>query len=355
MPEPRISIIIPVYNGEKWINSCMESILVQDFKDFEVILINDGSTDGTEKIAMQWCNKDERLFVYTTNNNGAAEARNYGLNKAKGKYIYFCDIDDLIEKNTLSCACRAIEENDADLSIFGYYMELVDKNDRVKISQKYTLGRSETFRYNPEQKDIILELWNKSLMYNLVNRLFKKSIIEDNNIQFNNIILGEDMEFCNKYISFCNKISVIPNCLYHYVRERNDSVTSSYRDDLFEVRLREHINLTNFFKKQNLFDENFEEFLNRRFLERVLGCIQMTMGKGNKEKLQQKANHINEIINNEYVRYSFKNVSFTSIKTKVLMKILKSKLIVLNCFMGWGISLIKDKYSELFFKLKTSR
>ena len=355
MEQPSVSVIIPIYNGQKWIDSCLTSVINQDFTDFEVLLINDGSTDGTEEILRYWSAKDSRIIVYNVQNRGAAEARNYGLSKAKGKYVYFCDIDDSIDNSTLSNAYDALTKSNADMSIFGYYMEMVDANDNVLCSKEYTLGRKAEFIFSREYIDVILELWDKSLMYNLVNRLFKKAIIDKNNIRFRNMVLGEDMEFCSRHITFCNKVVVLPECYYHYVRERKNSVTSSYREDWFNLRLAEYDYLIDYFKTNDLFNENVEEFLNRRFLERTLGCIQAEMSKENTKSFLQKKEAINTIINNKKVKEAFNNAKFTSGKSKVMMALLKNGNIWLNSLMGICVSLIKENASSVFFKLKVNR
>lgn len=355
MKKTCISVIMPIYNGEKWLNDCMESILNQDFCDFELIIIDDGSTDNTYSAAVMYAQSDNRVRVYKTENMGAAQARNFGVERAQGEYIYFCDADDKIEPDTLSLAYKAITDNDADLAVFGYFMEIVDKFGNIKCSQEYTLGRNETFEFGPQSKNVILELWDKSVMYNLVNRLFKKDIIDKNNIKFLDIVLGEDMNFCSEYITFCRRVTVISNCLYHYIREREGSVTTSYRDDWFELRVGEHRRLTDYFKRNNLYDDDTEEFLNRRFLERVLGCIENEMSRYNTDKYCIKRQSIKEIVNHKDVCRALDNVKPTSRKSRIMIWVVKTKIVWLNCLMGSSVSFVRNNMIELFFKLKGNR
>ena len=112
-----VSIVIPVYNAENFIKDCLDSILSQTYKDFEVILINDGSTDSSEKIIEEYIKKDDRICLINQENQGAPKARNLGIKKSKGKYIMFFDADDILKQNSLEILVSSISSNNASLVI----------------------------------------------------------------------------------------------------------------------------------------------------------------------------------------------------------------------------------------------
>ena len=115
-----ISVIVPVYNVEKWLDRCINSILLQSFKNFELLLVNDGSTDNSIEICNNYLKSDERISVFNKKNGGLSDARNYGLSYAKGKYIVFVDSDDYIQENYLFELYHGIHDNDAEVAVCGY-------------------------------------------------------------------------------------------------------------------------------------------------------------------------------------------------------------------------------------------
>lgn len=125
---PQISVIIPVYNAEKTLNRCLNSIIAQDFKDFEVLLVDDGSTDDSGKICDEYAAKDDRFKVFHKKNGGASSARNIGLDNAKGEYITFCDADDYTEANWLDVFISNIKDYDIVVSSFNQ----IEKKYRIK-------------------------------------------------------------------------------------------------------------------------------------------------------------------------------------------------------------------------------
>ena len=107
----KFSVIIPVYNSEKYLKECLDSLVNQTFKDFEIICINDGSTDNSKKLLEEYANKDDRINVYSQENQGVGAARNYGMTLAKGKYINFLDSDDILSANALKSAYEFLEKH----------------------------------------------------------------------------------------------------------------------------------------------------------------------------------------------------------------------------------------------------
>lgn len=127
----KVSIIIPIFNMEKYLNKCIESILKQTYKNIEIILINDGSTDCSEQIVIEWAKKDSRIIYVYQENKGSGIARNNGLSKATGKYVVFVDPDDWIEEDAIEQFVFQMERNNPDLIIACAYNEYFDKNGKI--------------------------------------------------------------------------------------------------------------------------------------------------------------------------------------------------------------------------------
>lgn len=198
-------IIIPVYNLEEVIGKCIESILKQSFTNFEVLIIDDGSTDRTRQICEKYTN-DSRVNYYYKTNGGVSSARNYGLTKSQGEWVTFIDGDDYIEPNYFSVLLSNVN---ADLIVSG-----------VKFSN--TEGGSlppcdKIIRISEENKYFLDKEFCKLYFRTPWAKLFKRNIIEKFHLSFNaNLHIGEDTEFVFRYIGYINDIKFIPFCGYCY-------------------------------------------------------------------------------------------------------------------------------------------
>ena len=136
---PLISVIIPVYNTEKYLFTCVNSVIAQTYQNVEIIIVDDGSTDNSGLLCDELSENDERIIVEHKINGGLSSARNHGLSKANGKYIVFVDSDDWIEKETIEYAYTNMMKTDADLVIWGYYADFEDINQHIKRVDKHVL------------------------------------------------------------------------------------------------------------------------------------------------------------------------------------------------------------------------
>ena len=221
--KPLYSIIVPIYNSELYLEKLIKSILEQSFKEFELILVNDGSTDNSLDICNKYGQFDSRIRIESIKNSGVAEARNYGINLAKGTYILFVDSDDWIEKDSL-LEYSYLLDNDA-LVIFGFnsIYEFDEKQIIFPLKpQRTNLTKNEFYNIFPDllKRNLIATPWNK---------VYKLSIIKGNNISFPNVA-NEDIYFNMDYLNAVNKIKIADKNLYNWNRGRIDSETSRVLD-----------------------------------------------------------------------------------------------------------------------------
>ena len=211
----KISIIIPVYNVDKYLCECLNSIRKQNFKNYEVILINDGSTDNSLGICKKICEMDGRFKLINQQNLGVSHARNIGITESTGNILIFLDSDDFLEPNAIDDIYRSLKDN--DLVCFGY--NRVFKNKIKKSEPNYS---------NNKEQIIDNIFYGDSIGGYLWNKAFRKAIIINNNIKFNeNIHFCEDLLFVSQYIKYCNKFLCISNSLYNY-RMRSSSATFNF-------------------------------------------------------------------------------------------------------------------------------
>lgn len=213
MNSPELSIIVPVYQAEKFLKTCVESILDQDFQDFELLLIDDGSKDGSEKICNDYQKQDSRVLVFHQKNKGVSAARNLGLDHARGKYICFVDADDALEKNLLSQCMQALKESNADLLQHGMTKHVWKNNNMINSIPKYKVhvqGLCNQYRL----KELIIHNYTE-LSRNVFNYIFKKNIIGE--IKFNEKIpYSEDTIFVNQIWAIVKTCYFLNIYGYHY-------------------------------------------------------------------------------------------------------------------------------------------
>lgn len=266
---PKISIIVPVYNAEKVLSRCIKSILNQSFKDFELILINDGSSDRSIDILKKFEKLDERIRVIDNSNNGVSETRNIGIKEAIGEYIQFIDSDDFIESNMLEETLNIMENKEADLVMTGFFLDIEEKNKIVTEIQTYENNISNN------KKDIainVLERLSGTYVNSPVNKLYKRSVIIDNNLFMDkNIDLGEDLAFNLEYLKYCNCVVFSEKCYYHYCMRLEDNLTFKYRKDKLELMEALYKNCISYFEASDLERSHIRK-MNGLFIKWMYSC-----------------------------------------------------------------------------------
>ena len=211
---PKLSVIIPVYNAQKYIEECLNSVINQTLYDIEIICVNDGSTDNSAKILNSFRQKDSRIIILNQDNSGAGAARNYGLDKASGEYVLFIDSDDFIETDAAEKLYNRAKETDADIVICKarYYDNSTHKFKPMPEALKQDLlCDKDIFNY----KDIDKYIFNFSTPC-LWNKLCRRDFIQKNNLKFQNIKSCNDIYFGHMALVLADKITILPKVLLNY-------------------------------------------------------------------------------------------------------------------------------------------
>ncbi len=225
-----ISVVIPIYNVEKYLKRCIDSIIAQTYKNLEIILVDDGSPDTCPKICDDYAKKDERIIVIHKQNGGLSDARNYGIEAAKGHYISFVDSDDYVSKDYIKILYESLKAENSDMAIGGHVV-LYPNGKKIN---KYT---GDEYREGPET---ILKriLYDDGIDLSACSKLYKKELFKD--IRFPVGRLYEDAATSFKLIDTANAISVASKPIYHYIiRENsisNDTFSNGKMDLIISTR-----------------------------------------------------------------------------------------------------------------------
>lgn len=249
-PTPVVSIIVPVYNAEKFIHRCIDSILAQTFTDWELLLIDDGSKDASGKICDEYAAKDERIRVFHKENGGVSSARNLGLDHARGEWITFVDADDYIEENFL----KSFEGNlDADIVVGNMYVKR--KNSEENVLSGILSG------YNCSIKSVISGNLTRFVFQSSNGKLFKASLLQG--LRFDEqMVIGEDCLFLHSYMCRAKDIRVLIECkeLSCYIYIPPESMKKKYQisvsSSIYHIQ-----RLDDVYSRLGTFDKDFEVIL----------------------------------------------------------------------------------------------
>lgn len=207
-----ISIIVPIYNAEKYIKKCVDSLINQTKQEIEIILINDGSTDDTLKILKKY--KDKRIKLFSNKNQGIGKTRNFGISKATAEYIMFCDSDDYYESNMCELMFDVAKKDDLDIVVCDFFKE-------------YDSGKQEPFKVANFENTTLEETPALIRTINLGpwNKIYKSELIKKNNILFEENLKYEDTPFVAKALDCANKIGKIDKYLNHYIVHEQSETT----------------------------------------------------------------------------------------------------------------------------------
>lgn len=257
--KPAISIIIPIYQSERHLERLFQSIKKQTFENFEVLMINDGSTDNSVLLCEDICKSDKRFIIINQENKGVSSARNRGIEEACSDYICFIDSDDWIEKDYIKSLIEI--SDDYDMVVEGF---IKDKpGSRTKV-----IPIEGEIRLNNINVDILRDLCEKYLLFPPWVKRYKKEILIINNIRFpENICYGEDLVFNFRYLDYVKRIKIISEASYHYI-ENEGSLSLKFRKNAFNTDYNQWRILKEFFKKNGIEGE-----MNKYLKERLFWLI----------------------------------------------------------------------------------
>lgn len=233
---PAVSIIMPVYNVEKYVKMAVESVLSQSFKDFELIIVNDGTQDESMSIIKSFAERDNRIYIINQENQGLSAARNSGLKMASGDYVCFIDSDDEVSEDLLKIAIESIKDTYPDVLMFGMVIERVGSNERV-YGREFLKVNNHIYTKESMNK-FILDDYSIELIGYSTNKLYKRKLLTSHGLAFDETIpFLEDINFNEKVLSVISTLKVIDHCLYLYKRRNRPTLIKTFQIRHFELQL----------------------------------------------------------------------------------------------------------------------
>jgi glycosyltransferase EpsH len=301
----KVSIIVPVYNVEKYIDKCLKSLVNQTLKEIEIIVINDGSPDNSQKIIDKYVKKyPTKVKSFITENGGQGSARNFGIQKAQGEYILYVDSDDYIELNMAELLYKEAKNKDADIVICG---------NNIIEDETYNLIKSESsYSFNDKKDKICNFIFGKMAVW---NKIYKKDLIINNDINFRSRVWYEDVDFSVKAYFQASNITYLDIPLYNYLLREGSTMNNQNVKRNLEL-CASFDEVINYCKEKDIYNDNYSEIeflcLYHMYICGITRIINIKANSKIKKKTIKKyrlyiKDNFKDYKNNKYIKYLDKN------------------------------------------------
>lgn len=352
--QPAVTVIMPVYNIEAYVARAVESIQNQTLRDWELICVDDGSTDRSGQILDRIASRDWRVEVIHTENRGAAAARNTALDRARGRYIHFMDGDDWAEASMLEEEVAFATENSLELVVAGFTIETYYGPRGEHLSEDKRVD-TEVFPDQAAFRASAYRLFDENLLYVPWNKLFLRSRIERLGIRFRDTF-WDDFPFVLDYIRDVERVGVIDRCFYHFGRSRAESETARWRPDMYQKREEEHGWMLDLYEHWGLSaDPPSMEMVQRRYIERLVGCIENVCNPACTLPNAQKRAQVEEMIGSTRAKLAVEIAQPRSTMMKLMLVPIRRGDVTMAMAEGRLISKVKSGNTRLFATLKAKR
>lgn len=246
----QLSIVLPIYNVRDYLDRSLNSLLLQSFKDFEVLCVNDGSTDDSSTIIQKYVEMDSRFKRFDKKNGGLSDARNYGLERVNSPYIMFLDSDDYFEVEMLQLAMSRMIQDNLDLVVFDYQQIFDESNLNEQIHIPFESNKT----YDPKIEKSLFAYINNAAW----NKIYKTEIFKKNNIQYPYGYRHQDLGTTFRYLFYCQRVGFIDTPLYNYLADRPNNITQQVDQKIDHILDMVELNIM-FFKENEIFEFYYEE------------------------------------------------------------------------------------------------
>ncbi len=346
---PTVSIVIPVYNAELYLHQMIRSIQCQTLSDYELLFIDDGSTDKSLEICNRCAQEDARIRVFHQNNRGASAARNLGISESRGKYLIFFDADDEVEPEMLHAMVNAAQKNESELVVCGMYTDIV-RNGQVVSSPKVSEPDCIITGNNCVRKYVIKMMKSSSIMYSPCNKLYVTSIVKNHSLEMReDIDIGEDLLFNLQYIRHIESLSMLSSGYYHYFqRDTENNLMSRFREnkaDLMEIWVQEFTA----FADEISDDPQMQDIVSWMKVRWFLSCfIEITASqKDHKEKRR----YIKNVVQKEHLQKI--RVPTLDLFQKIMVGVVSSGNTLLILFISKMIAFYKKEFKTRYYRTVT--
>lgn len=353
--KPFISVVMPVYNVEKHLKKAVESVLKQSFQDFEMILVDDCSPDGCPELCEQIAEKDSRIKVlHHEQNQGLSKARNTGMKEARGKYIWFMDSDDYVDDGLFSEVKQSLDENMADIVVFGLTEDYYDEKDCLHHS-KVIAPEKKLFSDQHAVREYVIQLEKQTLYGYAWNKFYNLEYLRKLGLQFEVITLIEDILFNVKYCMNIESMNVLPYSGYHYNKRMDNSLTSKFVPDYFKLHRKRIDLICRQYEYWNLYREDIKAVLGALYTRYIFSAVQRNFDKRAGMSWKSRKAWIKCVVKESLVQELIPYAKSEGVLLGTMIRLIRRKNIYGILMTGYTIYICKNKVPMVFSVLKQKR
>lgn len=346
-----VSVIIPAYNCSKFIRDTLSSVTNQTLREIEILIINDGSTDDTLSILEQINADDERIKIINVENGGPAKARNIGISRSSGKYIYFMDSDDIISDTMLFDMYSLANRESLQVCACGYIMENAETkttHTQEFLYEGFVTHTQDQFRMR------LMPMIKAHLMYVVWNKLYERNFIVYNKIEFTDYLSGEDRLFNTHTFKHISRFGFINKAYYRYFLRGQSTLANRYVKNRFEAALKCHLELIWAYKEMGMYNEKNKAYIDFVFIKGVMSCFTQLNSKACPLSKRQKRAYISTTLDMPWVKEALKSHDDEFSYSKRINSILRTGNTSLICMTAKAIFVMQFKLNKVYLKLKHS-
>lgn len=356
MNEPFFSVVMPAYGVEKYLEKAVKSVKEQTFEDWELIIVEDGSPDRTGELAEKAKETDDRIRVlHHEKNKGLSPARNTGMAAAKGKYIWFMDPDDYVEKDVLEKVYESLEENPAELAVTGHVEEYYDSEGKLK----YTNSVKPERHYFGEQKELreyMIYLEQETLYGYAWNKFYSLEHIRKEGLQYENVRLIEDIVFNIQFCMDIKRMNVLDITPYHYAKRMEGSLTTKFVKDYYPLHRRRIAMLYEQQKYWNTDTSQTLEILGSLYGRYILSALERNCDKRAEMNSRDRRKFCKEVFEDELFESLIPNAKARDSRAlKLVLACLNKKSAFFCMAMGRVVHIVRGSLPMIYSKVKSNR
>lgn len=337
--KPYFSIIVPVYNAEKFLASTIENILSQSFSDFELILVNDCSPDNSASICEAYAEKDKRIkVIHNDTNRGPGGSRNVGLANANGEYIMYMDSDDTVSDNMLETLFN--ESGTADIITFG--INVLHTNEKGNVISKEVLA-SDFFYADTREKigKAFYILSTAKIFQYACNKVYRRDFLKSSDVHYEDMRLGEDFFYNIQLFEKASTIKCMSYAFYNYIKPTTQTLTTSYSPIFFDLAKRKFKMEKAFLSSMNCQSEDTLNLVYFNHMKHFISALIRNQSASSNMNLSEKINFVVEKLRDETITELLNNYKPRGLQNKLIFQVLKTKIPLLCLMTAKLISIVQ--------------
>lgn len=357
MPQPFISVVMPIYNAQDHLECAVRSIQEQTFADFEILLVNDCSTDQSGEICERLAQKDHRIrVIHREENGGPSFTRNTGLAQANGRYIFFMDADDVVDSTLFEQAVESLRENPAQVVVFGLIEEYYDEKGALHHSVPLRYGSEKRLTSAADLRSEVIHLEEKTFYGYPWNKLYDAAYLRQVGTTFENVTLNEDIQFNVKVFQDIDRLNILNAMPYHYKKRLDGaSVTSKFVPEYFALHRWRVQMLADQHREWGLLTDEVKRILAGIYVRYIFSALQRNCdprsGMGRRERKEFIRELYQDPLFQELIPYARGNSRIV----RLLADWLRGQHTTMSLWAGRGIYLVKNRLPMVFARVKQNR